>query len=49
MAWKLEYDKDQESAFKGNGNTYKDAARNEELERLVRVPPRFIRKLLIRK
>ena len=33
--WKLEYDKDAESAFKGNGNTYKDAARSEELERLV--------------
>jgi transposase len=33
--WKLEYDKDSGSAFKGNGNTYKDAARNEELERLV--------------
>ena len=33
--WKLEYDKDPGSAFKGNGNTYKDAARNEELERLV--------------
>jgi len=31
----LEYDKDPESAFKGNGNTYKDTARNEELERLV--------------
>ena len=33
--WKLEYDKDPESAFKGNGNTYKDAARSEELQRLV--------------
>jgi transposase len=33
--WKLEYDKDPESAFKGNGNTYKEAARQEELERLV--------------
>jgi hypothetical protein len=33
--WKLEYDKDPESVFKGNGNTYKDAARSEELERLV--------------
>lgn len=33
--WKLEYDKNPESAFKGNGNTYKDAARSEELERLV--------------
>ncbi len=29
--WKLEYDKDPESAFSENGNTYKDAARNEEL------------------
>lgn len=33
--WKLEYDKDPDSAFKGNGNTYKEAARQEELERLV--------------
>ena len=33
--WKLEYDTDPENAFSGNGNTYKDAARNEELERLV--------------
>ncbi len=33
--WKLEYDKDPELAFSGNGNTYKDAARYEELERLV--------------
>jgi transposase len=33
--WKLEYDKDPESAFKGNGNTYKDASRSEELHRLV--------------
>lgn len=33
--WKLEYDKDPESAFKGNGNTCKDAARSEELQRLV--------------
>jgi transposase len=33
--WKLEYEKDPESAFKGNGHTYKDLARIEELERLV--------------
>jgi transposase len=33
--WKLEYDKDPELAFSGNGNTYKDAAPYEELERLV--------------
>jgi putative transposase len=33
--WKMEYEKNPESAFKGNGNTYKDAARSEELHRLV--------------
>lgn len=33
--WRLEYQKNPESAFSGNGNTYKEAARNQELERLV--------------
>ena len=33
--WRHEYQKDPESAFSGNGNTYKEAARNQELERLV--------------
>jgi transposase len=33
--WKLEYEKNPESAFSGNGNTYKDEARKDELERLV--------------
>ncbi len=33
--WKLEYRKNPESAFSGNGNIYKDAAKNQELERLV--------------
>lgn len=33
--WRLEYQKDPDSAFSGNGNTYKEAARNQELERLV--------------
>ena len=33
--WKLEYRKNPESAFSGNGNLYKDAAKNQELERLV--------------
>lgn len=33
--WRLEYQKNPESAFNGNGNTYKEAARNQELERLV--------------
>src|SRR3990170_765252 len=33
--WRLEYRKNPESAFNGNGNTYKEAAKNQELERLV--------------
>jgi transposase len=33
--WRLEYQKNPESAFSRNGNTYKEAARNQELERLV--------------
>ncbi len=33
--WKLEYRKNPESAFNGNGNTYKETARIHELERLV--------------
>lgn len=33
--WRLEYRKNPESAFSGNGNTYKEAAKNQELERLV--------------
>ncbi len=33
--WRLEYQKDPDFAFSGNGNTYKEAARNQELERLV--------------
>jgi len=33
--WRQEYQKDPDSAFSGNGNTYKEAARNQELERLV--------------
>ncbi len=33
--WKLEYRKNPESAFSGNGNTYKKTARIQELERLV--------------
>ncbi len=33
--WKLEYQKNPESAFSGNGNTYKEVAKNHELERLV--------------
>ena len=33
--WKLEYRKNPESSFSGNGNIYKDAAKNQELERLV--------------
>jgi transposase len=33
--WRLEYQKNPESAFSSNGNTYKEAARNQELERLV--------------
>ncbi len=31
----MEYLKDPESAFSGNGNIYKEAAKNHELERLV--------------
>jgi len=33
--WRLEYQKDPDAAFSGNGNTYKEVARNQELERLV--------------
>jgi transposase len=33
--WRLEYQKNPESAFSGNGNTYKETARIQELERLV--------------
>lgn len=33
--WKLEYQKNPESAFSGNGNIYKEFAKNQELERLV--------------
>ena len=33
--WSLEYRKNPESAFSGNGNTYKETARIHELERLV--------------
>jgi transposase len=33
--WRLEYRKNPESAFSGNGNTYKEAAKSHELERLV--------------
>lgn len=33
--WKLEYRKNPESAFNGNGNIYKEVAKNQELERLV--------------
>jgi transposase len=33
--WRLEYRKNPESAFSGNGNTYKESAKNQELERLV--------------
>ncbi len=33
--WKLEYRKNPESAFSGNGNIYKEAAKNQELERLI--------------
>lgn len=33
--WRLEYQKDPDTAFSGNGNIYKEAARNHELERLV--------------
>ncbi len=33
--WRLEYQKNPESAFSGNGNTYKEAAKYQELERLV--------------
>ena len=33
--WKLEYRKNPESAFSGNGNIYKESAKNHELERLV--------------
>ncbi len=33
--WRLEYRKNPGSAFSGHGNTYKEAAKNQELERLV--------------
>ena len=33
--WRLEYRKNPESAFNGNGNAYKEAARIQELEGLV--------------
>lgn len=33
--WRLEYRKNPESAFSGNGNICKEAAKNQELERLV--------------
>ncbi len=33
--WRLEYRKNPESAFSGNGNIYKETARIHELERLV--------------
>lgn len=33
--WRTEYKKNPDTAFSGNGNTYKEAARIEELERLV--------------
>lgn len=33
--WRLEYRRNPESAFSGNGNTYKESAKNLELERLV--------------
>ncbi len=33
--WRLEYRRNPESAFSGNGNTYKESAKNHELERLV--------------
>lgn len=33
--WKLEYRKNPESAFSGNGNIYKESAKNQELERLI--------------
>ncbi|CAG0959076.1 hypothetical protein METP1_00614 [Methanosarcinales archaeon] len=35
--WKLEYDKDPGSAFKGNGNTYKDAVRNHIWTHLIKM------------
>ena len=33
--WRLEYRRNPESVFSGNGNTYKESAKNHELERLV--------------
>jgi len=33
--WRLEYRRNPDSAFSGNGNTYKESAKNHELERLV--------------
>ena len=33
--WEKEYNQDLNKAFKGNGNTYKESARNAELERIV--------------
>ncbi len=33
--WRLEYRRNPESAFSGNGNTYKESAKNHELERLI--------------
>ena len=33
--WRREYDENPDSAFSGNGKTYKETARIQELERLV--------------
>jgi transposase-like protein len=33
--WKLEYRKDPELAFNGNGNIYKESAKNQEFEKRV--------------
>ncbi|MBU4490947.1 MAG: transposase [Euryarchaeota archaeon] len=33
--WRTEFEENPDAAFSGNGNTYKDAARIEELEQLV--------------
>ena len=33
--WRKEFEENPDSAFSGNGNTYKEAARIEELEKLV--------------
>jgi transposase len=35
IRWRQEYEKNPDTAFSGNGNTYKEAARIGDLERLV--------------